>query len=65
MDKGGCISTVPLAMLDMDTMQKIYDGKLKPLKVDCALVPRKIPFLRKKVWYVELQYTDGDKNEKS
>lgn len=65
MDKGGCINTVPLAMLDMDTMQKIYDGKLKPLKVNCALVPRKISFLRKKVWYVELQYTDGDKNEKS
>ncbi len=65
MDKGGCISTVPLAMLDMDTMQKIYDGKLKPLKVDCALVPRKIPFLRKKVWYVELQYAESDENEKS
>ena len=60
MDKGGCISTVPLAMLDMGTMQKIYDGKLKPLKVDCALVPRKIPFLRKKVWYVELQYVESD-----
>ncbi len=65
MNKGGCISTVPLAMLDLDTMQKIYDGKLKPLRVDCTLVPRKIPFLRKKVWYVELQYMDGDENEKS
>ena len=57
-EQGGCISTVPLAMLDIDTMQKIYEGKLKPLKVDCALVPRKIPFLRKKVWYVELQYME-------
>ena len=54
-ERGGCVSTVPLAMLDMNTMQKIYEGKLKPLKVDYALVPRKIPFLRKKVWYVELQ----------
>ena len=40
----------------------IYNGKIKPLKVDFTKVHVKkwIPFLRKEVWYAELQYMESD-----
>jgi hypothetical protein len=62
MNNGGCIATVPLENLDMRILDMIYNGKIKPLKVDFAKVPVKkwIPFLRKEVWYVELQYVESD-----
>ncbi|MCZ2398184.1 MAG: hypothetical protein LC100_16800 [Chitinophagales bacterium] len=46
----------------MRIFDMIYNGKIKPLKVDFTKVPVKkwIPFLRKEVWYAELQYMESD-----
>lgn len=61
MDKGGCIVSVPLENLDMRILDMIYNGKIRPLKIDFTKVPVKkwIPFLCKEVWYAELQYMES------
>lgn len=57
----GCICSTPLETLDLNTLLKIYNGELKPLKVDYTEVPGKLPFSRKIVKFVELQYMNINK----
>ncbi len=54
--------TVPLENLDMRILDMIYNGKIKPLKVDFTKVPVKkwLPFIKREVWYAELQYMESD-----
>lgn len=56
----GCKCSTPVEALDFNTLMKIYNGELKPLKVDYTEVPGKLPFSKKVVKFVELQYMNQE-----
>ena len=56
---------VPLQVLDLGALTMIYDGKLKPVRVDEVQVPRFkfLPFIKKTVRFAQFEFTSEEESK--